>query len=125
MTAVLDGASVLDADAATKAARHAAARATLGVSGTADSPPLRPILKEHGLTAYPLVALGLLGLVDLFQTEAFTILTPEVSRALGLSLGAIAGARTLAFLAIILAPLPMARLAQSRASLRWQIGYWR
>jgi len=114
MTAVLDGASVLDADAATKAARHAAARATLGVSGTADSPPLRPILKEHGLTAYPLVALGLLGLVDLFQTEAFTILTPEVSRALGLSLGAIAGARTLAFLAIILAPLPMARLAQSR-----------
>jgi ABC-type branched-subunit amino acid transport system ATPase component/sugar phosphate permease len=114
MTALLDAPSVLDADEGTRASRRVAARATLGVSGDKDSPPLRPILRQHGLTPYPLVALGLLSVVDIFQAEAFTILTPEVSRALGMSLGAIAAARTLAFLAIILAPLPMAALAQSR-----------
>jgi ABC-type branched-subunit amino acid transport system ATPase component/sugar phosphate permease len=114
VTSVLDAPSVLDADPATRAARRTAARATLGVTGSADSAALRPVLREHQLTLYPLVAVGLLSVVDLFQAEAFTILTPDVSRALGLSLGAIAGARTLAFLAIILAPLPMAALTQSR-----------
>jgi ABC-type branched-subunit amino acid transport system ATPase component/MFS family permease len=114
VTSVLEGPSVLDADPDTKAARRQAARATLGVSGHAETEPLRPILREHGLTVYPLAALGMLSIVDIFQAEAFTILTPEISRALGMSLGAIAGARILAFLAIILAPLPMARLSQSR-----------
>jgi ABC-type branched-subunit amino acid transport system ATPase component/MFS family permease len=105
---------VLDADPDTRASRRAAARATLGVSGDTEAPPLRPVLREHRLTTYPMVALGLLSIADIFQAEAFTILTPEVSRALGLSLGAIAGARTLAFLATVLAPLPMAALSQSR-----------
>ena len=114
MTAVLDTPSVLDADPDTRSARRLAARSTLGISGDDHAPPLRPVLREHGLTVYPLVALGLLSVVDLFQSEAFTILTPEVSRALGMSLGAIAAARTLAFLAIVLAPLPMAALSQSR-----------
>ena len=114
MTELLDGLSVLDATPEAKAARRRQARATMGVTGSSESQPLRPVLAEHGLTTYPLVAVGLLSVVDLFQAEAFTILTPEVSRALGLSLGAIAGARTLAFLAIILAPLPMAALTQSR-----------
>jgi ABC-type branched-subunit amino acid transport system ATPase component/MFS family permease len=76
--------------------------------------PLRPVLREHALTLYPMLALGLLGIVDTFQAYAFSVLTPEISRALGLSLGAIAGARTLAFLATVLAPLPMAALSQSR-----------
>ena len=114
MTATIEAASVLEADESTRAARRQAARATLGVSGKDESAPLRPVLREHGLTVYPLVALGLLGIVDIFQAEAFTILTPEISRALGMGLGAIAGARTLAFLATILAPLPMAKLSQSR-----------
>jgi ABC-type branched-subunit amino acid transport system ATPase component/sugar phosphate permease len=114
VTSVLDAPSVLDADEATKAARRTAARATLGVSGGGENVPIRPVLREHRLTVYPMVALGLLGIVDLFQAQAFTILTPELSRALGMSLGAIAGARTLAFLATILAPLPMAKLSQSR-----------
>ena len=81
---------------------------------TNESEPLMPVLREHGLTVYPVVALGLLGIVDNFQAAAFTLLTPEISRALGLSLGAIAGARTLAFLATVVAPLPMAALSQSR-----------
>jgi ABC-type branched-subunit amino acid transport system ATPase component/MFS family permease len=114
VTSILDAPSVLDADEVTLQARRQAARSTLGVTGHQESEPLRPILREHGLTIYPLVALGLLGVVDVFQSEAFTIMTPEISRALGLSLGAIAGARTLAFLATILAPLPMAALSQSR-----------
>ncbi|MDP9181697.1 MAG: MFS transporter [Actinomycetota bacterium] len=116
MTSLLDAPSVLDADEETRVTRRAAARATLGVSGHQEAPPLMETLREHKLTVYPLVAIGLLSIVDIFQAEAFTIMTPEISRALGLSLAAIAGARTLAFLATILAPLPMARLAQSRGS---------
>ena len=92
--------------------RRDAARRTLGVSGTDEKIPLRPILREHRLTIYPMVALGVLGIVDSFQGYAFSVLTPEISRTLGLSLGEIAGARTLAFLAAILAPLPIAALSQ-------------
>jgi ABC-type branched-subunit amino acid transport system ATPase component/sugar phosphate permease len=114
VTSVLDAPSVLDADPSGREARRAAARSLLGVSGHGESEPLRPVLRAHGLTVYPMVALGLLGIVDTFQGYAFSVLTPEISRALGLSLGAIAGARTLAFLATVLAPLPMAALAQSR-----------
>jgi ABC-type branched-subunit amino acid transport system ATPase component/sugar phosphate permease len=114
VTSVLEAPSVLDADPDAKAARRSAARATLGVTGQQEAEALRPVLKAHGLTVYPLVALGLLSVVDIFQTEAFTILTPEISRALGVGLAAIAGARTLAFLATILAPLPMAALSQTR-----------
>jgi ABC-type branched-subunit amino acid transport system ATPase component/sugar phosphate permease len=110
----LQAPSVLDADPDVKAARRTAARATLGVTGQQESAPLRPILREHSLTLYPLAAIGLLGVVDVFQAQAFTVLTPEISRSLGLGLGAIGAARTLAFLATILAPLPMAALSQHR-----------
>ncbi len=114
MTSVLEP-PVVDAGATDEASvrdtRRAAARVTLGVSGEQKSEPIGPVLREHGLTVYPMVALGLLAIVDSFQAFAFTVLTPEISRALGLSLGAIAGARTLAFLATILAPLPVAALA--------------
>ncbi|MCW2571950.1 MAG: transporter [Frankiales bacterium] len=116
MTSVLDGPSILDADATTREERRLAARLTLGMTKTGNSEPLRPILAEYGVSLYPMVALGLLAITDLFQAEAFTILTPEVSRALGMSLGAIVAARTLAFLAIILSPLPMAALGQRKGS---------
>ena len=96
--------------------RRLAARRTLGLDRDQQAPPLRPVLREHGLTIYPMVALGLLSIVDNFQADAFTILTPEISRTLGISLGAIAAARTLAFLAIALAPLPMAALSQRAGS---------
>jgi ABC-type branched-subunit amino acid transport system ATPase component/sugar phosphate permease len=116
VTTILDGAATLDADAATRAARRAEARAMLGVSGSRDAEPLRPVLREYGLSLYPLVALGLLTIADSFQGQAFTILTPEISRALGLGLGAIAAARTLAFLAAILAPVPMAAMSRRRGT---------
>ncbi len=114
MTSLLDAESLLDADPDARAARRKDARATLGVTGHQEAPPLLPVLREHQVTLYPLFALGLLSIVDTFQGSAFTIMTPEISRSLGLSLGAIAGARTLAFLASILAPLPMAALSQHR-----------
>ena len=114
MTELLNAPTALDALPSAREQRRADARALLGVTGKQESPPLRPILKQHGLSVYPVTALGLLGVVDVFQAQAFTILTPEVSRALGLGLGAIGAARTLAFLATILAPLPMAALAQRR-----------
>jgi ABC-type branched-subunit amino acid transport system ATPase component/MFS family permease len=114
MTAVVEPPPLIDADPEARAIRRAAARATLGISDRAGSEPIRPVLRAHGLSVYPLAALGLLGIVDTFQGYAFTVLTPEISRALGLSLAAIAGARTLAFLSSILAPLPMAALAQRR-----------
>jgi len=115
MTDLLNERPVLvDATSTEHEARRQAARATLGISGRQESEPLRPVLRQYSLTMYPLVALGMLSIANIFQAEAFTIMTPEISRALGLSLGAIGGARTLAFLAQILAPLPMAALAQHR-----------
>ena len=115
MTELLDAPTILDADQAARAARRATARQTLGVTGHEESEPLRPVLKRFGLTPYTVTALGLLSIVDTFQGQAFTIVTPEISRALGLGLGALAGARALAFLATVLAPLPMAALAQKRS----------
>ncbi|HZQ84730.1 MAG TPA: hypothetical protein VFA83_07820, partial [Acidimicrobiales bacterium] len=48
------------------------ARRALGVTGEAgDRPaPLRQTLAKYQLGLYPLVAIGLLGVVDLFQTYA-------------------------------------------------------
>ena len=92
--------------------RRAAARATLGVSGGADkAEPLRPVLKRHGLTLYPALALGLLGFVDVFQSQALVVLAPDVSTSLGVSVGAIGGVRVLQFVAQTSAPLPMSVLA--------------
>jgi ABC-type branched-subunit amino acid transport system ATPase component/MFS family permease len=93
------------------------ARRALGVTGTEGDrpPPLRETLAKYRLGFYPLAAIGLLGVVDLFQTYAFAVLTPEISRALGVGKGIIGGVIALKTLSVALAPLPMAALAQSRA----------
>src|ERR1700712_4942141 len=62
------------------------ARKTLGVDGSDASVSMSSSLKEHGVTLYPVGALGLLAIVDQFQGQAFTVLTPEMARSLGLSL---------------------------------------
>jgi len=67
------------------------------------------------LSYYPVIALGLLFITDTFQSYAFTVLTPEISRTLGISVAAIAGARALQGLAVAVAPLPVAALTQHRA----------
>ena len=92
-------------------------RRLLGVTGEVnDAPPaLRDVLRKYHLGLYPLVAIGLLLVVDQFQGYAFAVLAPDISRALGISKGAIAGVIALKTIALAVAPLPMAALAQRHA----------
>jgi ABC-type branched-subunit amino acid transport system ATPase component len=100
----------------TREAVRAEARQAIGVTGTdAEPAPLRPTLARYGIGLYPLVALGLLNIVDQFQAFAFAVLTPEISRTLGIGKGVIAGIIALKTLAVALSPLPVAALAQRRA----------
>jgi ABC-type branched-subunit amino acid transport system ATPase component/sugar phosphate permease len=99
--------------AARREALRGDARELLGVTGQDEKPPpLRRILRESGASAYPLSALGVLAVVDTFQAYAFTVLTPEISRTLGISIGAIVLLVTLKTLALSLSPLPIAALVQ-------------
>jgi ABC-type branched-subunit amino acid transport system ATPase component/sugar phosphate permease len=107
--------SLRDIDATRNALRDEARR-KLGVTGDRKSPGLRELTRRYGLSSYPVIALGLLSMTDTFQTYAFTVLTPEISRSLGISIAAIAGARALYQLAICVGPLPIARLSQFRAN---------
>ncbi|WP_157362201.1 MFS transporter [Haloechinothrix halophila] len=98
---------------------HEQARQSLGFTGSHDAPPLRKVFREHKVGWYPISALGMLAIVDQFQSYVFTVLTPDMARSLGLSLAAIVGMRTLQALAHALSPLPMAALTQNRA---WRAG---
>ncbi|HVV75412.1 MAG TPA: MFS transporter [Mycobacteriales bacterium] len=111
MTATVDAPS--DATSESMAQRRRSARATLGLQDEQpDAGPLRPLLKSHGVGLYPMIALGVLGFVDLFQGNALTVVAPDMSSTLGLSFGLIGFARAMGYLAFALAPLPMAALAQ-------------
>ena len=90
------------------------ARELLGVTGQdAPEPPrMRTVLKENKVGFYPLAALGTLSIVDSLQGYAFTVLTPEISRSLGIGLGTIALLLVLKTLSTALAPLPIAALVQ-------------
>jgi ABC-type branched-subunit amino acid transport system ATPase component/MFS family permease len=95
---------------------RAEARARLGVTGERDQPaPLRAVLTQHGVPAYPLFALGLLAIVDTFQGYAFGVLAPDISATLGVGKGAIAAAIAIKTLAHAVGPLPIAALAHRRA----------
>ncbi|HVF20489.1 MAG TPA: MFS transporter [Mycobacteriales bacterium] len=100
--------------ASTREALRGAARRTLGVTGEPDADRLGPILRENGVTLYPLVVLGVLAIVDTFQGYAFRVLAPEISRTLGISAGAFAGLLSLEFLAAGVAPLLLAGMVRNR-----------
>jgi ABC-type branched-subunit amino acid transport system ATPase component len=91
------------------------ARETLGVSGDENIVSLREMRRDYRQPIYPLIALGLLSIADTFQSDAFTVLTPEISRTLGISVGVIAASLSLSGLAAAISPLPMAALTQNRA----------
>ena len=92
------------------------ARRRLGVTGeNVASTTLREAFKRNNLSWYPLSALGLLAIVDTLHGYAFTVLTPEISRAIGIDRGEVAGLRALAQLASALAPLPLAAFIQAKA----------
>jgi ABC-type branched-subunit amino acid transport system ATPase component/sugar phosphate permease len=115
-TAVETGDEALRDIESTRESLRDDARRKLGVTGDTETPSLRRLKKRYGLSYYPVIALGLLSVTDTFQTYAFTVLTPEISRTLGVSIAAIAGARALYQLAICVGPLPIARMSQFRAN---------
>ena len=90
------------------------ARADLGVTGEAEAEPLRKVLREEGISIYPLAALTMLGMMNILFLYAFAVLTPDIGRSLGLSVAAFAGINALDTLAITLSPLPMAWLSQKK-----------
>ena len=98
----------------TRDALRDSARATLGVVGDERTEPFRTLMRRYGLSYYPLIALGLLYITDSFQAYAFTVLTPDISRTLGLSVALIAASFSLQRIAIAVAPLPVAALSQRR-----------
>jgi ABC-type branched-subunit amino acid transport system ATPase component/sugar phosphate permease len=106
--------ALVDDIAATRERLRDQARETLGVTGGDDgkAAPLLPTLRQHGVGLYPLCALGTLAVVDTFYAYAFTVLTPEISRTLGISVGMIAVLVTLKTLALAVSPLPIAALVQ-------------
>jgi ABC-type branched-subunit amino acid transport system ATPase component/MFS family permease len=75
-------------------------------------PSLRATLRSTGASWYPLVALGLLAIVDTFHSYAFSVLSPDISRTLGIDKSAFAGLIALKTVAVSLAPLPAAALVQ-------------
>jgi ABC-type branched-subunit amino acid transport system ATPase component len=111
----IEGAEALDDIDQTRESLRDEARVKLGVVGDENTRPFRVVARDYGLPYYPLFALGLLSVTDTFQSYGFTVLTPEISSALGISIGVIAGTRALQGLAVAVAPLPMAALTQNRA----------
>ncbi|MCA1704976.1 MAG: MFS transporter, partial [Actinobacteria bacterium] len=91
------------------------ARKELGVTGEKNkAPPLREILNKHSLSAYPMFAICLLGMVDTFAGGGMGILAPEISATLGLSPGQFTQVFLLSVIAGVFAPALTARLVQDR-----------
>jgi MFS family permease len=103
--------------AAERAALRDDARRTLGIEGDdSDSPPpLRRVLKDNGVTLYPLTALGILSIVDSLQQTAIGVLAPEIADTLGIGAGAIAALVGLKALAATVSTLPTAAFVQRHA----------
>lgn len=108
--------AVLEDVFATREELREQARATLGVTGEAEveTGSLRRQFREHGTSAYPLFALGILTITDAFQGYAFSVLAPDIARSLGIGFGAIAAAAAIKGVAVAISPLPVAWLAQGR-----------
>jgi ABC-type branched-subunit amino acid transport system ATPase component/sugar phosphate permease len=87
-------------------------RSAFGVTGDEHAPGFRQAMRASGVGMYPLFAVGTLFIVDQFQAVAFGTLSPEISRTLGLSIGAIAALSNLRSLAVNVAALPTAGLVQ-------------
>jgi ABC-type branched-subunit amino acid transport system ATPase component/MFS family permease len=93
---------------------RAVAREAIGVTGQGEAPPLRAAIARSGVGWYPLVALGLLVVVDEFHTHAFFVLGPEISASLGVSKETLAFVVALKTIAVSVAILPMAAFVQHR-----------
>ncbi|MDQ1697618.1 MAG: branched-chain amino acid transport system ATP-binding protein livF [Frankiaceae bacterium] len=99
----------------TREALREEARIKLGVVGDENTASFHDVVRRYGLSYYPVIALGLLFVTDGFQSYAFTVLTPEISRALGIPVALIGACFALQRLSIAVAPLPVAALSQRKA----------
>ncbi|HEV7679884.1 MAG TPA: MFS transporter [Candidatus Dormibacteraeota bacterium] len=104
----------VDEVAATASRLREVGREALGVSGDADTAPFRETLRAHRLSVYPIVALGLLVIVDQFHDYAFYILAPDISRTLGFSKVYVGLLASFSALALTLAALPLAWAVEKR-----------
>ena len=98
--------------------RREEARRRLGIGVSGDRAPtdsLRRTFSAERLAWYPLVALSILAVVDVFQGYALTVLAPEISGTLGITRGAFAGLVAAKTVAVAVAPLPVAALTQRTA----------
>ena len=102
----------LEEIATTREALRERARASLGVVGEEKASPFRAVCRRYELAYYPLIALSILYFTDGFQGYAFGVLAPDISRALGISIGAITAAVAADTLAVSLAPMAIAWLSQ-------------
>lgn len=106
---------VIDESQEERARLRERARERLGITGREEAlSSLRETLTAPGVQWYPLIALGLLVIVDEFSQYAFFVLGPEISASLGISKTLLALAVVLKQLAVTLATLPMAGLSQRR-----------
>jgi ABC-type branched-subunit amino acid transport system ATPase component/MFS family permease len=106
--------AAVDEIARTQQELRARSRIALGIAGDEDTVSLREGIARSGAGWYPLVALGLLFVVDEFQRYAFFVLGPEVSRTLGISRGVLALVLIVQLVAITLAVFPLAALVQRK-----------
>src|SRR5258708_11846354 len=111
--AVQPAEAVAEIDAAAGRLRDAG-RAALGVSGDKATAPLFATLREHKVSIYAVVALGLLIIVDQFQATVVYVLGPEISRALGFPKYFIGVLSSINAIALTLAALPMAYFVEKR-----------
>ena len=89
-------------------------RAAMGVTGESRTEGFWSELRRHRLGLYPVVALGLLVIVDQFQLYAYIIQGPEISRTLGVARGFIALLVSLQGLSLTLAAMPIAAVVEGR-----------
>ena len=109
----------VDQVVATREQLREVARRQLGVTGEETAEPFRAVARRYQLAYYPLFAICLLEVVDRLQDYGFSVLAPDISRTLGISLGAIAFASGLNYIAVTSSPLVVARLVQFGRRRAW------
>lgn len=88
-------------------------REAMGVSGSEKTSGFWATLRAHHVGLYTLVALGLLVIVDQFQGVAFVVMSPDISRGLGVGRSVVALLVLISTLAVTLSALPMAAIVEA------------
>jgi ABC-type branched-subunit amino acid transport system ATPase component/predicted MFS family arabinose efflux permease len=103
---------VIDPSESSHEALRSTGRAAMGVTGEEVEESLANAVRRSRAGWYPLLALGLLAVIDTFQLNAYVTLGPDISQTLGISRTAVTLIVVLDQLAIVLAGLAVAGLVQ-------------